>query len=44
MFRKYLALGLTILFLHTNAPSPAFGESNPKQSEAEKLKKKTEEQ
>ena len=43
MFRKYLALGLTILFLHTNVPSPAFGASNPKQDETEKLKKKTEE-
>ena len=43
MFRKYLALVLTVLFLHTNIPSPAFGASNPKQSEAEKLKKKTEE-
>jgi hypothetical protein len=43
MFRKYLALGLTILFLHTNVPSPAFGASNPKQGETEKLKKKTEE-
>ena len=43
MFRKYLALGLTILYLHTNVPSPAFGASNPKQGEAEKLKKKAEE-
>jgi len=43
MFRKYLALGLTVLFLHTNVPSPVFGASNPKQGEAEKLKKKTEE-
>lgn len=43
MFRKYLALGLTVLFLHTNLPSFAFGASDPKEGETEKLKQKAEE-